>query len=67
VSGAFSLSATAPNGNSLATVVLVPKEITGTISQPSVPLPEGSRTVSFVPSGAYTLTIAAAPLRLTGC
>jgi endoglycosylceramidase len=67
VSGAFSLSATAPKGNSLATVVLVPKEITGTISQPSVPLPEGSRTVSFVPSGAYALTIAAAPLRLTGC
>jgi hypothetical protein len=66
-SGAFSLSATAANGNQLATQLLVPKEVAGTISQPSVSFPDGTKIVSFVPSGPYTLTIAPAPLSLTGC
>ena len=65
--GAFTLSATARRGNGLATQVLVPKEITGAASQPSNALPDGSRMVIFVPSGAYKLTIAANPLHLTGC
>ncbi len=66
-SGAFSLSATAPSGNALATQVLIPKEVAGAVSQPSTALADGSRMVSFVPAGAYTLTIAPAPLNLTGC
>ena len=65
--GAFSLSATATTGNQLATRVLVPKQVVGTISQPSSLLPDGNRVVDFVPSGGYTLKIAAAPLRLAGC
>jgi hypothetical protein len=65
--GAFSLSAKARSGNTLATQLLVPREVAGRISQPSVSLPDGTRTVSFVPTGAYTLTIAAAPLHLSGC
>jgi endoglycosylceramidase len=65
--GAFSLSATAAKGNALATLLLVPREVAGTISQPSVSFPDGTRTVSFVPSGRYTLTIAPAPAHLTGC
>jgi len=64
---AFALGAPAPKGNALATRLLVPREVAGAITQPSVALPDGTRTVSFVPSGAYTLRIAAAPLRLTGC
>jgi hypothetical protein len=65
--GAFSLSATAARGNALATQVLIPKAVAGTVSQPTTSVGVGGRLVSFVPSGAYTLTIAPAPLQLTGC
>jgi len=65
--GAFTLSATARVGNGLATQVLVPRQIAGTINRASVALPDGGRIVIFVPSGAYTLTVAAAPLHLSGC
>src|SRR5205807_10567885 len=40
-SGAFTLSATARRGNGLATQVLVPKAITGAISQPFVTNADG--------------------------
>ena len=66
-SGLFGLSATAPAGNTLATLVLVPKEVTGLASQPSAVLADGGRLVRFVPSGPYTVTIARAPLKLSGC
>lgn len=65
--GAFRLTATAARNNTLATLVLVPREIAGAISQPSVALADGSRTVGLTPTGAYTLTIAPAPLRGSGC
>jgi endoglycosylceramidase len=65
--GAFSLSATAAKGNGLATQVLIPKAVAGTVSQPTTSVGDGGRMVSFVPSGFYSLTIAAAPLHLTGC
>ena len=65
--GAFRLTATAPRNNLLATRILVPREIVGATSLPSAPLPDGGRTVDFVPAGSYTLTIAPAPLRLSGC
>ena len=65
--GGFVLRATAAASNALATRVLVPKEVGGAISQPSTALPDGSRLVSFTPTGTYTLTIARAPLKLFGC
>ena len=65
--GGFVLRATAAASNALATRVLVPKEVAGAISQPSTALPDGSRLVSFTPTGTYTLTIARAPLKLFGC
>ena len=65
--GAFQMAATAPRNNLLATRILVPREIVGAISLPSTPLPGGGRAVDFVPAGSYTLTIAPAPLRLSGC
>jgi hypothetical protein len=65
--GAFTLRATAGSDNVLSTQVLVPKEVTGAISRLSTPLPDGSRSVSFTPRGAYSLTIAPAPLKLSGC
>ena len=65
--GAFTLSATTARDNRLATEVLVPREITGAADRPSTSGPDGIRMIKFVPTGHYTLTIAAAPLRLTGC
>jgi endoglycosylceramidase len=65
--GAFDLSAKAPGNNTLTTRLLVPKEVTGATSRPSTALPDGSRMVSFTPTGAYSFTIAAAPVKLSGC
>ena len=65
--GAFRLTATAAGNNLLATRILVPREIVGATSLASAPLADGGRTVDFVPAGSYTLTIAPAPLRLSGC
>ena len=53
--------------STLATRILVPREIVGALSQPSTPLPDGGRSVDFVPAGSYTMTIEPAPLHLSGC
>ncbi|TMD56373.1 MAG: glycoside hydrolase family 5 protein [Chloroflexi bacterium] len=65
--GSFSLTAVAPAGNQLAALVTIPREIAGATSRPATARPDGSRTVTFTPLGSYSLKIAPAPLRLTGC
>ena len=72
--GAFSLQARGRPGDA-ATIVYVPAEVTGQItatgglSDNSVTVkPDGSRLVTSSPSGgAFSISIAPAPLALTGC
>jgi hypothetical protein len=67
LTGTFDLSAVAPAGNRLAAVVTAPREIAGATSPAAVTNPDGSRVITFTPSGAYSIKIAAAAPRLTGC
>jgi len=67
ITGAFQLSAVAPAGNRAATSILVPREVSGATSLAATGNPDGSRTVTFTPRGAYTFEIAGAAPRLTGC
>lgn len=65
--GAFRLAATAAARERLPTSILVPGEITGATSFAAVPNADGSRTVTFVPSGPYVFEIAPAPEHVIGC
>jgi endoglycosylceramidase len=69
--GAFSLLGDARAG-SPDTVVYVPPEVPGGVSVTGAGLrvvdqADGSRLLEVSPHGTYTVQIAAAPLRLTGC
>jgi hypothetical protein len=71
--GAFSLAATGSSGDP-ATVVYIPPEVRGEVaaSGGATPAtetrPDGSRLVTAAPSGgAFSITVAPAPLVLTGC
>ena len=65
--GAFELSAVAATGNRLAAVLTLPREIAGAADKPALLNPDGSRTITFTPTGPYSLKIAPAALRLSGC
>jgi hypothetical protein len=73
-SGAFALSAQGRSGDA-PTVVYVPPEVTGdvtaggAVAAPSISTnTDGSRLVSASPSGGrFSISVAAAPLNLTGC
>jgi hypothetical protein len=71
--GAFTLHANGRPGDA-PTVVSIPPEVKGSIAvsgtdAPATEIgPDGSRLVSVTPSGgAFSITVAAAPLALTGC
>ena len=63
----MTVEVTLPAPDELPTVLLVPREVTGASSLPATANPDGSRTISFTPRGAYSLEIAASAPRLTGC
>lgn len=49
-------------------LLFIPRQVTGTVSGGTpVTNPDGSRTVTFIPRGTYSLSVSAAPLRLTSC
>lgn len=71
--GAFTLRA-AGRGGDAATIVYLPREVTGAISTGGaarfsiVPRSDGSRTVIAIPAGGgFTVSVAAAPVLTMGC
>jgi endoglycosylceramidase len=72
--GAFALSAHGRAGDA-PTLVFIPREVVGGVSAQGFlidavvnPNPDGSRTVTAMPSGgSFSITVGAAPLSLTGC
>lgn len=71
--GAFRLSGTAGRGDA-PTLIVIPHEVTGAVSGTgaitisSAPAAGGGRLVTATPSGGgYSISVAAAPLALSGC